>query len=233
MFANRKVFKFIIFKKIMVIVNEITMNIVKNAEEGESIYSLASKIGFAYSAVYRWISELEKYDVISLIRRGNKNIIKINKNLIYKKFKELDDAVSVIEKDNDFWKLVKTLNLKMRFVRGTAATIWTKGSFITGDFYDRVYFLEVDKKDADSLEKILKEKGIAYTEGAQNNNRPLIWIIRAEGFKIERREGLPVMPLKELVNWANGLHLENILEQLDILYNLGLKAKYAEVSTNV
>ena len=56
----------------MVIVNEITMNIVKNAEDGESIYSLASRMGFAYSAVYKWISELERYGVISLIRKGNK-----------------------------------------------------------------------------------------------------------------------------------------------------------------
>src|SRR3989344_7928605 len=123
----------------MVIVNEITMGIVKNAKDGESIYSLAHKTGFAYSAVYRWISELEKYGLISLIRKGNKNIIKINKNLIYKKFKELDDAVSVIDKDCNFWELVKTLKLRIRFVKGTSATIWTKGSFITGDLYDRIY----------------------------------------------------------------------------------------------
>ena len=167
----------------------------KNAEDGESIYSLASKIGFAYSAVYRWISELEKYGVISLIRKGNKNVIKVNKNLIYKKFKELDNAVSVIENDNAFWKLVKTLKLKIRFVKGTAATIWTKGSFITGDFYDRIYFLEVDKRDAESLKKSLKGKGIAYTEGKASNKRSLVWIIQKEGVEIEKKDGLPVMPL--------------------------------------
>lgn len=217
----------------MVIVNEITMNIVKNAEDGESIYSLASRIGFAYSAVYKWISELERYGVISLIRKGNKNVIKINKNLIYKKFKELDDAVSVIEKDNTFWRLVKTLKLKMRFVKGTAATIWTKGSFITGDFYDRIYFLEVEKKDVDNLKKALKKEGIAYTDGKLNNKRPLVWIIEKENLKIEKKDGLPVMPLKELVGWGKELHLENILEQLDLLYNLRLNVKYSEVLTNV
>lgn len=217
----------------MVIVNEITMGIVKNAEDGESIYSLASRMGFAYSAVYKWISELERYGVISLIRKGNKNVIKINKNLIYKKFKELDDAVSVIEKDGNFWELVKTLKLKIRFVKGTAATIWTKGSFITGDFYDRIYFLEVEKKDADSLKNALKKKGIAYTDGELNNKRPLVWIIEKENLKIEKKDGLPVMPLRELVEWGKELNLENILEQLNILYNLGLKVKYAEVSTNV
>ena len=217
----------------MVIVNEITMNIVKNAEDGESIYSLASRMGFAYSAVYKWISELERYGVISLIRKGNKNVIKINKNLIYKKFKELDDAVSVIEKDNTFWKLVKTLKLKMRFVKGTAATIWTKGSFITGDFYDRIYFLEVEKKDIDNLKKALKKEGIAYTDGELNNKRPLVWIIEKENLKIEKKDGLPVMPLRELVEWGKELHLENILEQLNLLYNLRLNVKYSEVLTNV
>jgi len=217
----------------MIIVNEITMEIVKKAEDGESIHSLASKIGFAYSAVYRWTSELEKYGVISLIRKGNKNGIKINKNLIYKKFKELDDAVSIIEKDNTFWKLVKTLKLKIRFVKGTASTIWTKGSFVTGDFYDRIYFLEVEKKDANNLKKILEKKGIAYTKGEPNNKRPLIWIIEKENLKIERKDGLPVVPLRELIEWGKELYLENILEQLDKIYNLGLNVKYAEVSTNV
>ena len=217
----------------MVIINEITMSIVKNAEDGESIYSLATKIGFAYSAVYRWISELEKYGLISLIRTGNRNIIKINKNLIYKKFKELDNAVSVIDKDNIFWNLIKTLKLRMRFAKGTAATIWTKGSFITGDFYDRIYFLEVEKKDADKLKKALKKESIAYTGGESNNKRPLVWIIEKESLEIEKKDGLPVMPLNELVEWGKELHLENILEQLDILYNLRLNVKYSEVSTNV
>ncbi len=217
----------------MVIVNEITMSIVKHAEDGESIYSLASKIGFAYSAVYRWVSELENYGVISLIRKGNKNVIKINKNLIYKKFKELDTAVSVIEKDNVFWNLVKTLKLKIRFARGTAATIWTQGSFITGDFYDRIYFLEVEKKDADSLKRTLRKNGIAYTENKVSNQRPLIYIFQKEKLDIERKNGLPAMPLKELVSWCKELNLENILEQLNILYNLKLNFKYAEVSTNV
>ena len=230
---NRKVFKSIIFKKIMKIVNEITADIVKNAENGESIYSLAAKIGFAYSAVYRWISELEKYGVISLIRKGNKNVIKINKNVVYKKFKELDGAVSVIEKDNKFWELIKSSKLKIRFVKGTAATIWTKGSFITGDFYEQIYFLEVDKKDADALKNSLIKEGIAYTGGEANNKRPLVWIIQRNNFKVKKRDGLPVMPLNELVEWGKTLHLENILEQLDILYNLRLNAKYSEVSTNV
>lgn len=110
----------------MNILNEITAAIVKNAKDGESIHSLAAKIGFAYSAVYGWVSELEKYGVISLIRKGNINIIKMNKNLIYRKFKELGNAVSVIEKDNAFWELVKILKLKIRLVRGTAAAIWTR-----------------------------------------------------------------------------------------------------------
>ena len=209
------------------------MSIVKNAEDGESIYSLASKIGFAYSAVYRWISELEKYGVISLIRKGNRNVIKINKNSIYKKFKELDDAVSVIDKDNTFWELVKRLKLRMRFVKGTAATIWTKGSFITGDFYDRIYFLEVEKKDVDKLKKALKKEGIAYTEGQLINRRPLVWIIERDNLEIEKKDGLPVMPLDELVEWGKELHLENILEQLDKIYNLGLDVRYSEVLTNV
>ena len=216
----------------MKIINEITMDIVKNAENGESINSLAIRIGFAYSAVYKWISELEKYGVISLIRKGNKNIIKINKNLIYKKFKELDGAVSVIEKDNVFWNLIKSLRLKVRFVKGTAVAIWTRGSFITGDFYDRIYFLEVEKKDADSLKKILIKNRIAYTEDEIVNQRPLVYILQKEKLNIEKKSGLPVMPLNELVSWCEELDLENILEQLSILYKLGLKVKYAEVSTN-
>ncbi|MCX6164898.1 MAG: hypothetical protein NTU73_08585 [Ignavibacteriae bacterium] len=57
-----------------------------------------------------------------------------NKNLIYDKFRELDNAVSVIDKDNEFWEFVRDTNLRIRFTRGTAIAIWTKGGFITGDF---------------------------------------------------------------------------------------------------
>lgn len=217
----------------MKIINEITMDIVKNAEDGGSIHSLAAKIGFAYSAVYRWISELERYGVISLIKKGNKNAIKINKNLVYKKFRELDNAVSVTEKDEAFWNLVKSSSLKMRFAKGTAATIWTQGSFITGDFYDKIYFLETEKRDADSLKKALRKNEIAYTEDKMSGHRPLVYISQKEKLSIERKNGLPVMPLSELVSWCRELHLENILEQLNALYNLRLKVKYAEVSTNV
>ena len=39
----------------MGIINEITTAIITEAKDGESIRSLASKIGFAYSAVYKWI----------------------------------------------------------------------------------------------------------------------------------------------------------------------------------
>jgi hypothetical protein len=216
----------------MGIINEITTAIITEAKDGESIRSLASKIGFAYSAVYKWIFELKRYGAISLIEKGNKDVIKINKNSVYKKFNELNNAVSVIEKDDLFWKLVKNLKLKIRFVRGTAAAIWTKGSFITGDFYDKIYFLEVDKEDVGSLKKVLERYKIAYTEGKINNNRPLIYITQKDGFKIEKKNSLPVMPLREFAHWSEELHLENISEQLNKLYNLGLKAKYAEVSTN-
>ena len=145
----------------------------------------------------------------------------------------MDDAISVIKKDNSFWKSVKTLRLKIRFVNGTAATIWTKGSFVTGDFYDRIYFLEVKRKDTIALKGYLEKEEIKYTEGKINNKRPLIWIIQKEDFEVGWLGGLPVMPLKELVEWARKLNLENILEHLDILYKLGLNIKYSEVLKNV
>lgn len=217
----------------MAIINEITARIVKNAVDGDNINSLTAKVGFAYSAVYKWVSELEKYGLISLVRKGNKNAIKINKNLIYKKFIELNYAVSVIEKDKNFWKLIKTLKLNLRFTRGTAVTIWTKGSFVTGDFYERIYFLEVESREVNLLKSYLEKYEIDYTEGEFNNKRPLIWIITKDKFNIERKDGLPVIPLKELVEWAKELDLENVLEHLNNLYNLGLNVKYAEVLTNV
>ncbi|MEX2017610.1 MAG: hypothetical protein WD876_04005 [Candidatus Pacearchaeota archaeon] len=216
----------------MKIFNEITMEIVKNTKGKESIHSLANKIGFAYSAVYKWVLELEKYGVVSLIRKGNKNTIITNKNEIYQKFKQLGKAISVVEKDNIFWDLIKKSKLRIRFVKGTAATIWTKGNFITGDFYDRIYFLEVEKTDKKILEETLEKKGIKYTEEKQINERPLIYITEREKLDIEKEQGLPMMPLKELVKWAKKLQLENILEHLDNIHNLGLQIKYSEVSGN-
>ena len=217
----------------MGIVNEITIRIIKDAKDGESIRSLANRIGFAYSAVYNWILDLERYGVIRIIRKGNKNVIKINKNLIYKKFIELESAVSVIEKDNEFWKLIRNIRLNIKFVKGTAIAIWTKGGFITGDFYDKIYFLEVFKKDVNSLKKILEENNIAYTENKLIEKRPLVYIVSKKNFKIEKVGGLPTMQLKELVSYCKRLFLDNVLEQLDLLYNLNLSERYSEIYTNI
>ena len=215
------------------IVNEITIKIIRNIRDGESIRSLANKIGFAYSAVYRWILELEKYEVVKIIRMGNKNIIKINKNSIYDKFKELDNAVSVIDKDNEFWILIKNTKLRIRFTKSTAITIWTKGGFITGDFYDKIYSLEVAEKDINFLKKILDKKNIAWTKNKLVNKRPLVYIIPKKKFTMEKLNNLPVLPLKELVEYCKKLYLDNILEQLDLLYNLGINKRYSEVYTNM
>ncbi|HRZ85479.1 MAG TPA: hypothetical protein P5277_01740 [Candidatus Paceibacterota bacterium] len=215
------------------IINEITIKIIRNAKDGESIRSLANKIGFAYSAVYGWILELEKYEVIRIIRKGNKNIIKIsNKNIIYNKFRELDNVVSVIDKDKDFWEFIKNTKLNIRFVRGSAIVIWTKGGFITGDFSDKIYFLEVSKNDSDLLKNDLDKRNISWTEEILISKRPLVYIIAKENFKIDNMEELPVMPLKELVDYCKELYLDNVLEQLDLLYNLGLNKRYSEVYTN-
>lgn len=208
------------------------MRILTEAKDGESINSLASRIGVAYSAVYKWVAELEKYEVINLIRKGNINAIKINKNLIYKKFRELEDAVSVVGKDKTFWNLIRNTKLRVRFVKGTAATIWTKGNFVTGDFYERIYFLEVINEDLERLKRLLDKEKISYTEGRPSNKRPLIYIIKRENFNVDKDKGFPVMPLKELVDWSEELHLENILEHLNNIHSLDLNARYSEVLTN-
>ena len=166
----------------MTIVNEITVKIIRNARDGESIRSLANKIGFAYSAVYGWILKLEKYGVIRITRKGNKN-------LIYNKFKELDNAVLVIDKNEELFELVKNIKLKIRFARGTAITIWTKGGFITGDFYNKIYFLETAEKDVKFLKKILDEKDISYTENKLISKRPLVYIIPKKEYQNLKKNG--------------------------------------------
>jgi len=216
------------------VINEITMNIIRNVKDGESIRSLANKIGFAYSAVYGWILELEKYEIIRIIRKGNKNIIKINdENLIYNKFKELDNVISVIDKDKEFWEFIRNTKLKVRFVRGSAIAIWTRGGFITGDFYDKIYFLEVAEKDNDSLKKMLNKNNIDWTEGKLIAKRPLVYITPKKEFKVDKLDNLPVMPLRELLEYCKELYLDNVLEQLDLLYDLGLNKRYSEIYTNI
>src|SRR3989344_4318517 len=101
----------------MEIINHITNSIVKNARDGETIRSLAVKTGFAYSAVYKWVMILKDYEVINLIKKGNKNIIRINNSEIYKKFAELDKAVKVIDKDKEFWNIIRKVKLNVRFTR--------------------------------------------------------------------------------------------------------------------
>lgn len=216
----------------MHIIYEIPAQIMKRARDGESIHSLASRIGFAYSAVYAWIHALERYGIIQLVKKGNKTIVRMTKNQIYEKYKELDEAIAVIEKDKVFWDIIRDIKIRARFVRGTAATIWTRGGFITGDFYDRVYVVEVETRGVDAFKSILNEEGISCAEKGISNERPFVIVIPKKRITIERKGGLPVMPLSELVQWCKRLQLENVLEQLNSLYDLKLKARYAEVATN-
>ncbi len=217
----------------MNIIHEIPARIMKHAKDGESIRSLAARIGFAYSAVYKWVHELERYDVIQIITQGNKTIMRVHKNAIYEKYQQLAEVISVVEKDKAFWEIMEHVPMRTRFVQGTAATIWTSGSFITGDFYDRIYFVEVDAHDVERFKSILREHDISCAEEGIGIERPFVFIIPKKNIKIERKNGLPIMPLTELVRWCKRLQLENVLEQLNTLYHLRLKARYAEVATNV
>ena len=218
----------------MEIINHITNSIVKNARDGETIRSLAVKTGFAYSAVYKWVMILKDYEVINLIKKGNKNIIRINNSEIYKKFAELDKAVKVIDKDKEFWNIIRKVKLNIRFTRSTAVVVWTQGSYITGDFIDKIYSLEVYNKEFSLLKKILENHGIAYSTKEAVNGRPFIQIIlKNKKFKIEHKSNLPVIPLKELINWCRELYLDNVLEHLSSMYNLNLKSKYSEIKTNI
>ena len=215
----------------MSLVNEITELIIAKTKNGDTIHSLAKKIGFAYSAVYKWVKVLESYEIIYLIKKGNKTIIKINKNLIYKKFLELHKSIDIIEKDKIFWNFVKKTKLKIRFTKGTAVAIWTRGGYITGDFIERIYNLEVDKNDIKNFEKFLQRHNISYSE-KDIKNRPFIYITIEKNFRVEKVNNLPVMPLNELIKWCKELYLDKILEELSLLYNLNLGEKYSEILTN-
>ena len=79
----------------------------------------------------------------------------------------------------------------------------------------------------------MKKYNIAFSSQEITEERPLICIIPKKTFKIVENNNLPVMPLSELVLWCKELHLENILEHFDSLYNLNLREKYSEIKTNV
>lgn len=138
----------------------------------------------------------------------------------------------IIDKDNTFWSIIKKTKIRTRFVKGTAIAIWTKGGFISGDFHDRIYFLEVEKQDKEKLKHILDKNQISYTEKEPSSERPLVLISERKGLEIVRKNGLPVMPLKDLVKWAEKLHLESALESLDKMYDLGLGVEYSEVEVD-
>jgi len=213
-------------------INAITMAIITKVKDGETIRSLAMKMNIAYSAVYKWVMVLERYGVIQVIRKGNRNILKINKNEIYEKAMELHDSIEMMKKERYFWNIVKRTKIAIRFVRGTAIAIWTKGGYIPGDFADRIYMVEVEIKGREALKHILKKENIAYTEKEITRERPLIYIIPKAKINRERKEGMPVMPLKELVSWCEKLGLDSVLEHLNEIYHLKLKVRYAEVNTN-
>ena len=57
------------------IINPVTAAIIKDAKDGDTIRRVAMKTGFAYSAVYRWVTELSKHGVLEVRDEGNKKRI--------------------------------------------------------------------------------------------------------------------------------------------------------------
>lgn len=217
----------------MKIINPITVAIMNETRNGDSIREVSRKTGFAYSAVYRWVMALVDYGVLSLENHGNRKEIFVNKIPLYLKFTELSHYVHVLEGDKTFWRLMKKTRLGVRFVMDTAAVVWSQGGYVTGDFYDKIYHVEVLERDLTAFEQMLKKRNIEFGKEVRGANRPFVCIKTRKKIRIEKKNGLPVMPLKELVTWCMKLDLEPVLEQLDTMYNLGLKIKYSEVLTNV
>lgn len=215
------------------IINPVTAAIIRQTKDGDTIREIAKKTGFAYSAVYRWITELAKRDMFEVKDEGNKKHIYAKHNELYNQFSGLIRSVNEADQDRVFWAFIKKINLKVRLRGGTAISLWTRGSYITGDFFDKIYMLEVAAKDVDKLKCELDKRNLVYTESEKKDARPLVFLSTKKDFVIEKIEGIPVMPLKELVEWGKRLDLDAALEHLDELYNLGLKTIYSEVHTNV
>ncbi len=215
------------------IINPITAAIINEAKDGDTIRKIAMKTGFAYSAVYRWVMELVKHDMFELKDGGNRKRVYAKHTALYSQFASLIKSVRETEQDKAFWNFIRKTRLKVRLAGGAAISLWTRGSYVTGDFFDRIYILEVTAKDLDNLKKELDSHKISYTKGGKSDARPLIFLVPKKSFRVERIKGIPVMPLKELVKWCEKLNLDAVLEQLDALYNLNLRTKYSELHTNV
>lgn len=220
----------------MKIINPITSEIIKKAKEGDTIRNISKNTGFAYSAVYNWISKLANMGVFRLEKKGNKTIIKINSNEIYASFQKLIEKTKEQEKDYLFWDLMKKTKLKIRLGKETSSIIYTQGGYITGDFYNRIYYIDVLEKDYSKLCKTLEKYNIHFSreKSINKSERPFIIInIRTKINKIYDFKSLPLTPLEEVVKWCKKLKLEPILEQLNILYKIPIKQKYSEIYTNV
>lgn len=215
------------------IINPVTAAIIKVAKDGDTIREIAMKTGFAYSAVYRWVTELARHGMFEVKDHGNRKRVYAKHTTLYNQFSGFVRSVSEAERDKAFWAFIKRTGMKVRLAGGSAVSLWTRGSYVTGDFFDRIYMLEVAAKDLNNLKNELDRHKITYTEGEKKEKRPLVFLSAKRDFSIERIEGIPVMPLNELVEWCRKLDLDAILEQLDAFYSLGLKTRYSEVHTNV
>ncbi len=218
----------------MIIINPITMEIINKIEEKDTIRKIAKKTGFAYSAVYKWTKKLALLNILKLEEKGNKTFIYIEKNDIYAAFKNLIAKIEEHKKESKFWSFIKKTKLKTRLGKETSSVFWTKGGYITSDFYNKIYYLEITKENYPNLCNELKKHKINFSknEDTEIKTRPFIIIKIIKRLKIERINNLPLTPLKELIKWCKKLRLEPILEQLKIIYKIPIKEKYAEVFTN-
>ena len=219
----------------MEIINPITTEIVNKVKEKDTVRKIAKKTGFAYSAVYKWTNKLALFNVLKLEDKGNKIYISIEENDIYLAFKNLIERINEYKKEVRFWNFIKKTKLKIRLAKETSAVIWTKGSYILADFYNKIYYIDITKEDYSKLNKKFKKLGISFSKNKNDEitTKPFIIVNIVKKSKITKINNLPLVPLNELIKWCKKLKLEPILEQLNIIYNIPIKEKYSEVFTNV
>lgn len=147
-----------------------------------------------------------------------------------------------LAKKNNIMKAYGLLNeatMKYALTGPDAVFVWTRGGYQVDRFFGFYpIHLKIRRSDLRKWSRFFKSKGQRFYVKDQPLRETLFglfYILYPEtDFKVEKMEGLHVIPLKETVEFCESkiYSYEPALEMLDEMYNLGLGVKYKEAKTN-
>lgn len=178
------------------------------------------KAVFPSSSPGKVMFDLIRLNYVNRIKRGR-----------YKVMAPGEFVRRIVEENLKQADVLKHAKKKYAYCDNDAVSIWTDGYYWTGFTAGfKPIHIKILKKDLEWWRNFFKERDVEFSIIGEQRTLFGLWYVLhpEEKFIVEKKDGVPVIPLKEVIEFCkeNGLTYRPALEYLDKNYKLKLFEEY-------